>query len=159
MKDAFISIQRSVPATIFECDEIKERASIIFAATKQEFQERVDTIRNFISEIRDKQDFSDVFSYDSVFAVFEMYFYKNIADEAIKLVFECQEKYNVKENIIELLSEEKMIAAIMGKPIIDAFADIIRNIPHDTCFGFAANGSLILVLQKEFLGLPIFERK
>ena len=87
----------------------------------------------------------------------QVYFYKSILNEAVKLTFTENGKYDMVANILEALSDEKLKADILGEPMIYAFEMAMRNLPSDGCLTTCLHGSTMLLLEKEFLGrsLPI----
>ncbi len=78
-------------------------------------------------------------------------------NEAVELTFTENGKYDMVANILEVLSDEKLKADILGEPMIYAFEKAIKNLPSNEDLTACLHGSTMLLLEKEFLGrsLPI----
>lgn len=149
--EAEVTINRSIPLTIFDEPYLKLQVNQLFDNMEQETRQRVSEIIKFLD-----LDHSDELSYDNIAFHFKHYFYQLILNEAIEITFSKAGKYNVLTNILSLLSEEKLRNAIMGKPMIDAFSRAIRSIPTTDALEACLHGSKILSLKKEYLGISYF---
>lgn len=148
MSDITVKIEKSVPITIFEYPEIKERVDALFDAMESDIKSRFDEILDFILKRND--DFNKI-SYDNIHALFKIYFYKSILNEAVEITFAENGKFNMASNVFDLLSEERLKQAISGKPMIDAFKLAICKLPTKDALNACLHGSTMLLLEKEFL--------
>lgn len=155
MNEVLVSIKTEVPITIFELPQVKEKVKPLFKKMESEIKARFDEIKTFILDRRNNKEKYEAISYDEVVKVFKIYFYKSILNAVVKITFSDKGKYDVVDNILSLLTEEKLKDAILGKPMIDSFKYVIRKLPHDDCLGTCLNGSTIILLEKEFLGRKI----
>ena len=157
MKKTLVRIEKEIPLTIFDEPVLQKQVIHLFNGAEKKIKARVNEIVTFL-----ESDSTDELSYDNIAFLFKGYFYKLILNEAVEMTFSGYGKYDVLSNILSLLTEEKLETAIMGKPMIDAFSNAIRSIPAQTALSKALNGSKILLLEKEFLGIcifPTFEKK
>lgn len=121
---------------------------------KDDIKARFDEVKAFITKNEgDKFRYGKI-AYDEIADLFKIYFYKFIINEAVELTFTENGKYDMVANILEILSDEKLKADILGEPMIYAFEKAIRNLP---CNGLTVSihGGTILLLEKEFLGRSI----
>lgn len=145
-----VRIKVEVPVTIFELPKIKVRVDQLFSDLESDIKLRFDEIKAFITQKDSKGEYSKI-SYDEVAEFFKMYFYKSILNEVVVITF-TEVKCDVAENIIALLSEEKLKAAILGEPMISAFEKGMDSIPTKNGI---VRGSKKLLLEKVFLGIPV----
>ncbi len=146
-----VRIKKDVPLTIFEQPTLAKQVDSLFNEAEEKMRLRVDEIVKFL-----KTDSNAELSYENIAFLFKGYFFKLILNEAVEITFAGQKNYDIVSNIISLLSKEKLDAAIMGEPMIDAFSEAIRSIPTDNALSACLHGSKILLLEKEFLGKSIF---
>lgn len=152
MSDVLVTIEKAVPITIFEVPEIKLRVDTLFDKMVGDIKSRFDEVKGFITKTEtDKKRYGEI-SYDEIASWFKIYFYKSILNEVVEIMFSKEGKYDVIAIILELLSDEKLREAILGKPMIDAFKDVMRKIPSDG--GLPLLGSKMILMDKEFLGIP-----
>lgn len=148
MSNVLVKIEKAVPTDIFQLPQIKLRVDELFDEMKGDIRARFDEVKAFITKTeRDKERYGMI-SYDEIVDFFKIYFYKSILNEVVEITFTQSGKYNVMENILEVLSVPKLKEAVFGKQMIDAFGMAIRKIP--------SHGSTILLLEKEFLGKSFF---
>lgn len=140
-----VRIEKSVPLTIFEYPEIKERLDTLFDVMEKDIKNRLDEIMFFLCT--NANDIYKEISYNDVYALFKIYFCKSILNEAIEITFEETGRFNMALNIFDLLSEEKLKQAILGKPMIDAFERHMRALPRRSVL----IGSTMFMLEKKFL--------
>ena len=157
MSEVFVRIEKAVPITIFELPEIKLRVDTLFNNMKDDIKARFDEVKAFITKDEGDKHMYGKIAYDEITDLFKIYFYKSILNEAVKLTFTENGKYDMVANILEALSDEKLKADILGEPMIYAFEMAMRNLPSDGCLTTCLHGSTMLLLEKEFLGrsLPI----
>lgn len=132
----------AVPITIFEEQEIRNRLDAFFNEKEKDIKKRIDTVKEAIHISED-----GLISYDNVISYFRIYICKAVLNEALQITFSEKGKYNILENIIDCLSEEKLEKAIMGKQMIDA---ISKEISHKESRDVIA-GSEMLLMEKLFL--------
>ena len=157
MSEVFVRIEKAVPITIFELPEIKLRVDTLFDNMKDDIKARFDEVKAFITKDEgDKHRYGKI-AYDEITDLFKIYFYKSILNEAVELTFTENGKYDMVANILEVLSDEKLKADILGEPMIYAFEKAIKNLPSNGDLTACLHGSTMLLLEKEFLGrsLPI----
>ncbi len=152
MDEVLVRIETQVPITIFELPQVKEKVNPLFTQMENAIRTRFDEIKKFITDNRNKAERYEAISYDEVVKLFKIYFYKNILNDAIKFTFSSNNKFDIVDNIIELLTEEKLKTAILGKPMICAFKYLIAKLPNDDVFDAISDGGTMLALEKEFLG-------
>lgn len=152
MKKVEVRIERKVPIDIFELPQIKLRVDELFDELKDDIRVRFDEIKEFCTKDKKKEERYGMISYNEIELLFKIYFYKSIINEIVEITFTQSGKYNVVENILEVLSEQKLKDAIYGETMIDAFATAIRMIPTDSGLIAALHGSTIHLLEKKFLG-------
>lgn len=155
MSKVLVRIEKEVPTTIFELPEIKLRVDTLFDNMKDDIKARFDEVKAFITKNEgDKRRYGKI-AYDEITDLFKIYFYKSIINEAVELTFTENGKYDMVANILEILSDEKLKADILGEPMIYAFEKAIRNLPRDGFTVASIHGGTILLLEKEFLGRSI----
>lgn len=148
MSEVLLKIEKAVPTKIFDSPNIKEKLDTLFSEADDSIKKRYDEIKTFISR-KENDEYSQI-QYNDILALFKIYFCKFILNEAVEITF-TEERYNVAENILGILSEEKLNAAILGKPMINAFELAIRQMPSDSGCGACLHGSTMLLLEKNFL--------
>lgn len=152
-----VRIEKEITLTIFDVPVLQIQVSSLFNGAEEKIKARVDEIVKFL-----ELDSINELSHDNILFLFKVYFYKLILNEAVEMTFSGQGTYDVIDNILSLLSEEKLENAIMGKPMIDAFSNAIRTIPNTSFLSPVLRSGKILLLEKEFLGktiFPTFEKK
>lgn len=97
-------------------------------------------------------------SHDNISFLFKAYFYKSIITDAVEMAFTEKGKYDVKDNIMSLISETKLKDAIMGRPMIDAFKKAIQSIPPNSALSACIHGSKMLLLEQKFLNINPFRK-
>lgn len=155
MEEVLVRITTEVPITIFELPQVKEKVKPLFTKMENEIKARFDEIKTFITDGRNKRQKYEVISYDEVVKIFKIYFYKNILNDAVKITFSSNNKFDIVDNIIELLTEEKLKAAIFGEPMICTFKHLIAKLPNDDVFDAISDGGTMFALEKEFLGKKV----
>ena len=156
MSNVLVKIEKAVPTDIFELPQIKLRVDELFDEMKGDIRARFDEVKAFITKTeRDKERYGMI-SYDEIVDSFKIYFYKSILNEVVEITFTQSGKYNVMENILEVLSDKKLKDAVFGKQLIDAFGMAIRKIPSSSGLVKTLHGSTMLLLEKEFLGKSFF---
>ena len=154
MSKVLVRIEKEVPTTIFELPEIKLRVDTLFDNMKDDIKARFDEVKAFITKNEgDKRRYGKI-AYDEITDLFKIYFYKSIINEAVELTFTENGKYDMVANILEILSDEKLKADILGEPMIYAFEKAISNLPCEGLTG-CVHGGTMLLLEKEFLGRSI----
>ena len=156
MRNVLVKIEKAVPTDIFELPQIKLRVEELFDDMKDDIRARFDEVKAFITKSERSKERYGMISYDEIVAWFKIYFYKFILNEAVEITFTQSGKYDVVENILEVLTGQKLNEAIFGKQMIDAFGMVIRNMPSDSGLVKSLHGSTILLLEKEFLGKSFF---
>ena len=159
MSKVLVKIEKGVSTDIFELPQIKLRVDELFEDMKDDIQARFNEVKAFITKTERNEKRYGMISYNEIESLFEICFYRSIINEVVEITFTQSGKYNVVENILEVLSEQKLKDAIYGEPMIDAFGTAIRLIPSDSGLGCALHGSTILLLEKEFLGKSFFSMK
>lgn len=148
MSNITVKIEKSVPITIFEYPEIKERVNELFDSMESHIRKRFDEIMDFLLKRND--DFSKI-SYDDIHTLFKMYFYKSILNEAVEITFAENGKFNMAANVFGLLSDEKFEQAVLGKPMVDAFKRVLCKLPPKDALTACLHGGTMFLLEKEFL--------
>lgn len=148
-----IKISSEVSITIFDNPEIKEKTEELFSNNEEKIKKRIDEILTYL-QLQDEKELS----YDNIKAIFKIYFYKDIANKAVKMAFSEEDKYNVLSNSIFLLNEENFEKAIFGEPMVYAIRYLISKIPMDSNHGLGAviRGSKMIALEQKFLGNNLF---
>lgn len=146
-----IALKTNVVLNIFDEPCIKERISELFTIMENDIKERYDEIIEFL----DLKGCTEL-SFDKVFSLFKVYFYKSLSIEAVEEAFDKPENSDIITNIKSLLSESKLKVAIMGQPMINAFKKAISLIPYGGTPTSCINGGKILLLEKNFCGKKIF---
>lgn len=84
---------------------------------------------------------------------FKLYFYQSILNDAVEIIFAPNYKYDILDIIVcSLLTKEKLLSAISGRPIIDAFSKVLSELPSTDALESCLIGSKIFLLEKKFLG-------
>ena len=143
-------LKREVPFTIFEQLAIKRREEFLFENAKDIILSRY---KELVKEINMTP--ATELSYDNIISMFKPYFYEEVLNDAIELMFTKQPPYNVIANVLEILTEKKLKDAVYGQPMISAFNDAIASIPTDNTFEFILNRGKILIPQVKFLGSKV----
>lgn len=151
MKNTLVRIEKDVPLTIFDEPGVIGRVNQLFDSQQESIRQRVDEILAFM-----KVEPAEELSHDNISFLFKAYFFKSIMIEAVEMVFTETGKYDVKDNIMSLLSETKLKDAIMGKPMIDAFKKAIQSIPTTSALSACLHGSKIFLLEQKFLNINPF---
>ena len=152
MSKVLVKIEKGVSTDIFELPQIKLRVDELFDEMKDDIRARFDEVKAFITNGERKEKRYGMISYNEIISLFKICFYNSIINEVVEITFSQSGKYNVVENILEVLSEQKLKDAIYGKTMIDAFETAIRLLPTDSGLTAALHGSTIHLLEKEFLG-------
>ncbi len=152
MEKVLVRIEAEVPITIFELPQVKEKVKPLFTKMESEIKARYDEIKTFI---KDRKQRYESISYDEVSKVFRIYFYKFILNDIVKVTFSDSNKFDVVDNILELLTEEKLKDAILGAPMLCAFKKLIAELPNDDVFDAISDGGTMIALEKEFLGREV----
>ena len=144
-----MEIYVNVPADIFDSQDVKRRVDKIFEETKALFKTRFDEIIIYVMSRNSTIDFSGI-SIEDVLLKFKEIFFEKVSTLAVKNAF-LTENHDLKSNLIDVLNKDKVEKAIMGQTMIEAFSDIIRNIPTDEALSSCLKGSMIIMLRKYFL--------
>ena len=115
---------------------------------ESDINNRFDEIMDFILKRND--DFNKI-SYDNIHALFKIYFYKSILNEAVEITFAESGKFNMASNVFGLLSEERFKQAILGSPMINASKRAISKLSPGDALSACLHGSTMFLLEKEFL--------
>ena len=59
---------------------------------------------------------------------FRVYWYKQLLNEAVEISLTKKDAYNIKDNILGLLTDNKITYAIYGEPMTYAFTSILREL-------------------------------
>ncbi len=139
--------------SIIEEPRIKENLQILFSTFDTAITDKINEILNFI-KFHNEKIYKDL-SFDNIYENFKLYFYKKIINEAINTTLSCVDKYDFLENILELINSQIINEAILGETMINSFNRAIRRLPNENVSGlqFISKGSLIILLEKEFLGI------
>lgn len=151
MNEIFVRIETKVPVTIFEDSKVKEKVDALFNETEEKFKARYREVLKVVDMKRTEE-----LSLENISYLFKIYFYKYILNDAVELALTNNGKYDILQNVISLITKERVEKEIMGKSMIEAFSRAIRTIPTDSALGATLNGSKILLLEKKFLGVEIF---
>lgn len=151
MKNTLVRIKKDVPLTIFDEPSVSERVNQLFDGQQETIRQRVDEILAFL-----KVEPAEQLSHDNISFLFKAYFYKSIITDAVEMAFTEKGKYDVKDNIMSLLSETKLKDAIMGRPMIDAFKKAIQSIPPTSALSACLHGSKMFLLEQKFLNINPF---
>lgn len=147
MLTTLVRIETEVPLTIFDEPSSKEQVNQLFDGSEEKIKARVDEIVKFLRAESAKE-----LSYSNIRVLFERYFYEFILNEAVKVSLTEKEKYNILSNILSLLTVENLEAAIMGKPMINAFTRAIRSMPDtDSLVSPRRRGNMIYLLNHHFV--------
>lgn len=153
--NVLITIEVKVQIDIFNLPKIKTQVDTLLLTMEDDIMARFNEIKDFITQTRNgKHEYKDI-SYDEVTTIFKIYFYKSILNKAVKMQFTGSDKYNVVDNILEMLSYENLKNAILGKPMIDAFSYIINKLPVNTGLDACLHGSTSFLLEKQFLDISL----
>ena len=95
-------LKREVPFTIFEQLAIKRREEFLFENAKDIILSRY---KELVKEINMTP--ATELSYDNIISMFKPYFYEEVLNDAIELMFTKQPPYNVIANVLEILTEKK----------------------------------------------------
>ena len=123
MKDVKVKVNQVVSLSIFDKKELKEKAEKLFLNAKDEIESRIFEIIDYLKLVKVKE-----LEVDNISKIFKIYFYKGILNEAVRMCFE-EERYNIYDNIVQLLNESKLKDAIYKEPMLNAFSRILYNIP------------------------------
>lgn len=155
-----VRIEKDVPLTIFDELALAKQVDKLFNGSEEKMKERINEIIKFINS--HDSEVADELSYENIALLFKGYFFELILNEAVEKTFSGHGNYDVLDNVLSLISKEKLETAIMGKQMIDAFSNAIRSVHLEGFFTIINKGSVILLLEKEFLGksiYPIIEKK
>ena len=147
-----VRLETAIPTTIFELPQVKSQVDMLFEKMKDDIKARFEEIKCFIISNSKTDNIYSKITYDEIADLFKIYFYKSVLNDVVEITFMENGKYNVVENILELLSEEKLKNAILGKTMIKAFEKAIRNLPADGGLTTCIHGGTIFLLEKNFLG-------
>lgn len=137
--------KKVVPLTIFDEPCLREATSQLFGTMDKKIQKRIHRILKFLST---SQNVSINASYNELFTSFQGHFYKYLLNRAVEISLTAPGKYNILDNLLELLSKENLEEAIMGEIMIKSLLMVInRNmatvIPEE----------ITLELERKFLGI------
>ena len=126
MDESHIKLKAIVPLDFFDTPGIKERLDQYYEELANEIEDRFKTIRSYVY-INAKQQYVKI-DFDEVFFRFKKYLYKQVLSEAVEMATCIKDSYNLKENVLKILTKQKVRMSIYGEPMLYAFTSIIREI-------------------------------
>lgn len=151
MSDVLVKIEKAVPTTIFELPQIKLRVDNLFNEMEEDIKARFDEIKAFITKSEADKSIYGKIEYDEIATLFKIFFYKSVLNDVVEMTFGENNKHNVVENILEILSYDNLKEAVYGELMINAFKMAIKNLPSDGALTACLHGGKIMLLEKEFL--------
>lgn len=141
-----VNTKKDLSTTIFKEEAIQEKANILFNNIKDDFSKQVDEV---LKIIREKP--KGALSHDNIFSIFKKKFYKVILDEAIEKSLNGENNYNIKDNLLALLTnyDNSLKKSTQNELLISAISTAILSIPVtsnlETCI---YNSKIDLLKQK-----------
>lgn len=118
-----VRFNSEIPTTIFEEPILQKQVDSLLDGAKEQIKQRVDNLIKVLA-----LDYTDKLSYDEIIIQFKAHFCKLILTEAVGMALSEWGRYNILDNILSLLTEEKLEMAITEKTMIDAISDTIYNL-------------------------------
>lgn len=142
MRKITVTAEEKVTMIILSEDEIQEKV-------KKLYKDMEEPLYNRYNEIIDYLGLEPVteFSYEKILKNFDVAFLYEILQLAVEITISTEGKYNLKENILDCLTEENLIEAIMGEPMIEAFKDSLALLPEENAYDAAHRCAMIYNLE------------
>ena len=151
-RDKIFSIELTVTPKIFmESTKIKKRFEEILSEPSELFISHLNEINDFLKS----EERGFVAELPKVFEAAQYIFRQEIMEDAITMSL-CEGKYNIEDNILELLSEDYISDLIMGEPMILAIQNSDCFLPSDeaTFLKYLDYKMSIALIREHFLGEP-----
>lgn len=142
MRKISITSEEKITMVILSEPEIQEKTKLLYKNAEELFYNRYNEIIDYLG----LQPVNE-FSHESILKYFDPAFLYEMLQIAVEKAITTENKYDLKENIIECLTEENLNKAIMGEPMIEAFKDAINSIPAEDAYEHAHRGCLIFNLE------------
>ena len=142
-------INETVP--ILQLPIVKNRLTDVFNSLEKEFKIQFNELLA-IAETHPEKSISNQISYEDTIEFFKNYLLIEVLDKAVGTALTgSMEKYNVLDNILDILSEETLLDAIHGIPMINAISAVIKKIPCVEPFDKDVHDSIVSMLKKDFV--------
>lgn len=139
---SYLNVENVNLSTLEKSPNIAISLTTVFCKMENEIKARFDEIMAYIIQHDKKHhNIANQIAYEDI----ERNFYELILKEV-------KSNQNDTKEILDFIKE-----AIVGKPMIDAFCEVIQNIPTEDVFDTISHGSMIMFLTSEFLGVSLFE--
>lgn len=142
----YLNVENVNLSTFEESPNIAISLTTVFRKMENEIKARFDEIMAYIIQHDKKHHIANQIAYEDI----ERNFYELILKEV-------KGNQNDTKEILDFITEAKVKEAMVGKPMIDAFCEVIQNIPTKDVFDTISHGSMIMFLTSEFLGVSLFE--
>ena len=142
MRKISITSEEKITMVILNEPEIQKKTKLLYKNAEELFYNRYNEIIDYLV-----LEPTNEFSYENILKYFDPAFLYEMLQIAVEKAITTENKYDLKENIIESLTEENLNKAIMGEPMIEAFRDAINSVPIEDCLDRAHRGALILNLE------------
>lgn len=126
---SIFKMEMKIAPIIFEEPEFASKINSILESTKEEFNKRYTEILQVLKEPVN-------YNYENVAELFKTNFLKQLLKESIENALYTKE-HDISKNIISILTKERVVLAIRGLPMIEAFEQVIKENLNATCEGLA----------------------
>jgi len=137
-----ISINNEARLTIIQDPKLRDKTILLLNSMSEQFLSRYKEIVDYLNQTN-----ADEFSYENIHQNFSVYFTIELLEKAIVIAITGKKQYDIKENMLSLLTEENLSKAIMGETMIKAFKDAIVSTPVEDAYEHAHRGALIYNLE------------
>lgn len=149
VKHFVFRIQQDVLSSIFEAPAIQSRVSSLFSDFENKIDDRIKEITDFITSFLDIESCYEL-SHDFIFELFKKFFQQHIANKAVRIAF-INQNYNIYDNILSLLTNGQMQAAIYGKILLNTFSKALRLMQKKQLLDHLVRNNLQISLKQTFL--------
>lgn len=149
-----LKINVKVSPAIFETQAVKRKLDETFEETSEKFRARFEELKNFLLVHNNALNYNKI-SYEAVEEDFKEILIEKLATIAVEKAFSTN-NHDIEKNLIEVISTELIETAIMQRTMIAAFAENIRKIETNDAWQKCLKGSMIMLLEKRYLGEDLF---
>ena len=151
----FFNEKGSDTVPILQLPIVQNRLNDVFSNLEEEFKIQFNELL-IIADTHPEKSVSNQISYESTINFFKKYILIEVLNEAVSIALTgSMEKYNVLDNILDILSEETLLKSIHGTPMINAISAVIKELPCTKAFDKDIYDSIVLTLKNSFMEMNI----
>lgn len=147
MKEASVMLNFELPLAMFEQPVIRKASHQVINLAM--FYERYNEILSYVKDSKDSLELS----YHHILFLFKVFFYKEIATTAIMKSFSEENCYDIRENILSLLTKDNFSDALSGKPMLNAFTSALNDLSKHSTLTTLYVKDILALLRRECFDL------